>query len=87
MRSSRYLPVLTLGILALVWGYSWVPSKLGIGESGAFVFAALRTLPAGLLMLGLLPLLGRPQRLWRSPVAYLFTGPETVAAGTLRAAC
>lgn len=62
VRSSRYLPVLTLAILALVWGYSWVPSKLGIGQSGAFVFAALRTLPAGLLMLALLPLLGRPLR-------------------------
>jgi drug/metabolite transporter (DMT)-like permease len=62
VRSSRYLPIFTLAALALIWGYSWVPSKLGILHSGAFVFAALRTLPGGLLLLVLLPLFGRPLR-------------------------
>lgn len=62
MRSSRYLPVLALALLALIWGYSWVPGKLGVVNSSAFVFAALRTFPAGVLMLVLLPLTGRPLR-------------------------
>jgi drug/metabolite transporter (DMT)-like permease len=62
VRSSRYLPLVTLVALALIWGYSWVPSKLGISDSGAFVFALLRTLPGGLLLLALLPLFGRPLR-------------------------
>jgi drug/metabolite transporter (DMT)-like permease len=54
--------LLVLGLLAVIWGYSWVPSKLGVTESGAFVFAALRTLPGGLLLLVLLPLTGRSLR-------------------------
>lgn len=62
MRSSRHLPVLVLAVLPLVWGYSWVPSKLGIMESSAFVFAAMRGIPAGALMLALLPLTGRSLR-------------------------
>ena len=60
MRSTRYLPVLVLAILPFIWGYSWVPSKLGIMESSAFMFAALRSLPAGILLLALLPATGRP---------------------------
>lgn len=60
MRSSRYLPILTLALLALIWGYSWVPSKLGVTESGPFIFAAMRTLPGGLVLFALLPVLKRP---------------------------
>jgi drug/metabolite transporter (DMT)-like permease len=62
VRSSRFLPVFALAVLALIWGYSWVPSKLGIINSGPFVFAALRTLPGGLILLALLPAFGRPMR-------------------------
>ena len=62
MRSSRYLPILALAALALIWGFSWVPGKLGVIYSSAFVFAALRSFPAYLIMLALLPLLGRPLR-------------------------
>lgn len=62
MRSSRYLPVVVLATLALIWGYSWVPSKLGVGNSGPFSFAALRTLPGGLILFILLPFLKRPLR-------------------------
>jgi drug/metabolite transporter (DMT)-like permease len=61
-RTSRYLPILGLAALALIWGYSWVPSKLGIVNSSAFVFALLRTLPPALLLLALLPLTGRSLR-------------------------
>jgi len=62
VRSSRYLPVVALAALALIWGYSWVPGKLGVVNSSAFVFAALRAFPAYLILLALLPLSGRPLR-------------------------
>ena len=62
MRSSRFLPILALAALALMWGYGWVPGKLGVINSSAFVFAALRTFPAYLILLAFLPLLGRPLR-------------------------
>jgi len=62
VRSSRYLPVFVLALLALIWGYSWIPSKLGVINSSAFVFALLRTLPITLVMFLLLPLTGRSLR-------------------------
>jgi drug/metabolite transporter (DMT)-like permease len=67
MRPARYVPFLTLAVLALIWGYSWVPSKLGVANSSAFVFAALRTVPAGVIMVALLPVLRRPfpPKAWR----------------------
>jgi drug/metabolite transporter (DMT)-like permease len=62
LQLSRRIPVLALALLAVVWGYSWVPGKLGILESSAFLFAAFRTLPAGLVLLALMGLTGRPFR-------------------------
>jgi drug/metabolite transporter (DMT)-like permease len=62
LQSSRLGPVIILGLIVLIWGYLWVPGKLGVADSGAFVWAALRTFPAYLLLLGLLPILGRPVR-------------------------
>ena len=62
MRLPRYLPIVFLVAIALIWGYSWVPGKLGVADSSAFAFAAMRTFPAGLLLLALLRLLGRPLR-------------------------
>ncbi len=62
MRSSRYLPIMALAALAFMWGFSWVPGKLGVVNSSAFLFAALRSFPAYLILLALLPLSGRPLR-------------------------
>lgn len=62
LKSYRYLPLATLVVIALIWGYSWVPFKIGVGHSSPFVFAALRTLPGGLLMLGFMAALQRPLR-------------------------
>ncbi|MCE5254870.1 MAG: DMT family transporter [Actinomycetia bacterium] len=62
MRSSRYTPLFILGFIVLVWGYLFVPGKLGVGSSSVFVWAGLRTFPAYLLLLGLLVLLRRPLR-------------------------
>jgi len=62
VRLSRYFPIFALAALALIWGYSWVPGKLGVVHSNALLFAALRTLPGNLLLLALLPLTGRSLR-------------------------
>jgi len=62
VRSSRYTPLFILGFIVLVWGYLFVPGKLGVGSSSVFVWAGLRTFPAYLLLLGLLVLLRRPLR-------------------------
>jgi len=61
-----------------MWGYSWVPGKLGVMYSGAFLFAAMRSLPAGVLMVAALPLTGR--RFWPKAPAL------TVAVGVLQVA-
>lgn len=62
MRSSRYVPLAILVCLILIWGYLWIPGKIGVSHSSAFVWAAMRTLPAYVLLLGLLPVLRRPLR-------------------------
>ena len=69
MKQTRYLPVILLVVLMAIWGYSWVPGKLGVINSSPFVFAALRTLPGALILLALLPLTGRSLR----PKAVLMT--------------
>lgn len=61
-RSSRYLPVPALVVLALIWGYTWVALKTGVAASGPFTFAAVRALPGGILLLLLAAVLGRPLR-------------------------
>jgi drug/metabolite transporter (DMT)-like permease len=78
VRPTRHLPVFALGLLALIWGYSWIPGKLGVTNSSAFIFAALRTFPAGVLMLILLPLLGRSLR----PRGALLTAAVGVLQGS-----
>ncbi len=62
LKSSRYLPLGALALLALIWGYTWVPLKIGVAYSGPFMFAALRTFPGGVLLLILVVALGRPLR-------------------------
>jgi drug/metabolite transporter (DMT)-like permease len=59
----RYLPLLALAALPLIWGYSWVPLKIGVAYCPPFTYAAMRALPGGLLLLALTAALGRPVRL------------------------
>jgi drug/metabolite transporter (DMT)-like permease len=61
-RSSRYMPFLALMALPLIWGYTWVPMKIAVSYSGPFTFAALRTLPGGLLLLAVVAVLRHPVR-------------------------
>lgn len=90
MRSFRHLPIVALAALALLWGYGWVPGKLGVVESSAFVFAALRTFPAYLILLALLPLRGlslRPKAVGLTTVFGIlqvagFVGLTTAALAT-----
>jgi drug/metabolite transporter (DMT)-like permease len=62
MRSSRRMPFFILGLIVLIWGYLFVPGKLGVTDSSVFVWAGMRTLPAYLILLALLFLLRRPLR-------------------------
>jgi drug/metabolite transporter (DMT)-like permease len=56
------MPLFALILLALIWGYTWVALKIGVAYCEPFTFAALRTLPGGLLLLALTALLRRPLR-------------------------
>jgi len=59
-RVTRFLPVLVLALLALIWGYNWVVMKQGLRYTQPFTFAALRTFLAALSLFILLPILQRP---------------------------
>lgn len=45
------LAVLALIAIALLWGYSWTQMKIGVQYSSPFVFAALRNVGGGLVLL------------------------------------
>jgi drug/metabolite transporter (DMT)-like permease len=74
VKQSRLLPFVLLVVLMIIWGYSWVPGKLGVVNSNPFTFAAFRTLPGALVLLALLPLTGRSLR----PKAVLMTATAGV---------
>ena len=57
---TRYLPILALALLALIWGYNWVVMKEGLRYSQPFTFAALRTFLGAVSLFLLLPVLRRP---------------------------
>jgi drug/metabolite transporter (DMT)-like permease len=63
---SRLSPVtsafISLGILALIWGYSWPAMKVGTHYAQPFTFAAMRALVGAVLMIAILPLAGRSLR-------------------------
>jgi drug/metabolite transporter (DMT)-like permease len=59
-KTSSVKPFSALVLLALLWGYNWVVMKGGLNDIAALWFGAIRTLVPALLLLLLLPLLGRP---------------------------
>ena len=68
----RWPQVAALLLLALIWGYSWVVMKIALDYVEPFTFSALRTFPAAIILLAILPLLKRPLRpraFW--PTAFL----------------
>lgn len=63
------LAVLALIAIAILWGYSWTQMKIGVQYSSPFVFAALRNLGSGLILLSALILRGqspKPQQVSRT---------------------
>jgi drug/metabolite transporter (DMT)-like permease len=59
-RQLHWAAVLALVVVPLVWGYNWVVMKSAMRYAGAFEFAALRFVPAGLLLLGFMAMARRP---------------------------
>lgn len=60
---SRWWPALSLVLLSLVWGYTWVVAKMGLAYAPPFAFAAERSLGGGLALLAVMKLTGRSMRL------------------------
>jgi drug/metabolite transporter (DMT)-like permease len=70
-RHAAWPALLALGLVPLIWGYNWVVMKSALAYVGPFEFAAMRFVPASLILLGILALLRRPitvRPLW--PVAW-----------------
>jgi drug/metabolite transporter (DMT)-like permease len=61
-RRSAYLPLAALVLVALIWGYDWVPMKLGTQYSDPFTFAALITFMGAIAFFVVLVALRRPLR-------------------------
>ncbi len=67
LRRSTRLPGVALGLLALIWGYNWVVTKIGAEYSDPFTFTAMRNVLGGFLLLAVVALRGgslRPKRFW-----------------------
>ena len=59
---QRDLGAAALGALALIWGYGWVLTKVGLDYMEPFTFAAFRSVLSVLCLFALLLLLLRPLR-------------------------
>lgn len=46
-------PVVLFAVMCLIWGFTWIAMKVGVTAMPPVLFAALRFIAAGLLMLGL----------------------------------
>jgi drug/metabolite transporter (DMT)-like permease len=60
---QRWLPVLALVVLSLIWGYTWVLAKQGLAYAPPFAFVAERCIGGAMTLFLALRLLGRPVRL------------------------
>ncbi len=61
--SARWLLLLGLCTLTLIWGYSWILAKQALVYAPPFAFAAERCFIGGLALLLIVKLTGRPLRL------------------------
>ncbi len=55
-----WLPVIGLGMLAVIWGYNWVIMKVALQFAGPFAFASLRAIAGGALLFAVVFVLRRP---------------------------
>jgi drug/metabolite transporter (DMT)-like permease len=60
--ASSYLPVVSLALLALIWGYNWVVMKVGLRFTQPFTFAALRNFISAVGLFVLLAVMRKPLR-------------------------
>jgi drug/metabolite transporter (DMT)-like permease len=60
---SRWLPLLALAALSLIWGYTWVLAKQGLSYAPPFAFVAERCVGGALALLLVLRLRGHSLRL------------------------
>jgi drug/metabolite transporter (DMT)-like permease len=60
--ASSHLPVVCLGLLALIWGYNWVVMKVGLRYAQPFTFASLRNFLSAVGLFVILAALRRPLR-------------------------
>jgi len=74
---SRNTGVLALAVIAPIWGYSWVVSKVALGYSGPFTLVALITVLCVAVLMPVLRLTGRslrpPPAGWTIAIAVLQT--------------
>jgi drug/metabolite transporter (DMT)-like permease len=56
---QRWLPPAALAVLSLIWGYTWVLAKQGLGYAPPFAFVAERCVGGALALLLVLKLRGR----------------------------
>lgn len=64
---AAYLPLAALALVALIWGYDWVPMKIGTQNAGPFTFAALITFIGAIALFAVMALLRRslrPKAFW-----------------------
>ncbi|MGE5492881.1 MAG: DMT family transporter [Actinomycetota bacterium] len=59
----RWLPLIALACLSLIWGYTWVLAKHGLAYAPPFAFAAERCVGGALALVVVLKLMGKPIRL------------------------
>jgi drug/metabolite transporter (DMT)-like permease len=64
---NALLPMASLALISLVWGYSWVLNKLALDAAGPFTFSAYRMTIASACLLLALALTGRDLRPTRWP--------------------
>jgi len=89
-------PIVLFALMCLIWGFTWIAMKVGVTAMPPVLFAAVRFIAAGVLMLGLQLVAGAriavPRRDWPRLVAAslfiisfcyapLFWGVERVASG------
>jgi drug/metabolite transporter (DMT)-like permease len=69
----RTLALVALAVLALVWGYNWVVTKVAVHDASPFTFAAWRTLGGGVALVLTALALRKPLRP-QFPIAFFWIG-------------
>jgi len=76
--AERWLPILALVVLSLIWGYTWVMAKQALTFAPPFSFAAQRCVGGALVLLLVVKLTGRSLRP-AAPLATIGIGLVQVA--------